>query len=107
MQHRHQLKILTMAAQVEATCKEVVRNSTALRAEAVVSVKSSTLNSRFFSLVIILQRSAPQSLRPVTIKQIYAATQAHTDAEWMLEEVEVGQVRSSLFNCTMILTLCR
>jgi len=38
------------------------------------------------------RRSAQQSLRPVTVKQVYAATQAHTDAEWMIGEVELAQI---------------
>ncbi|THH26464.1 hypothetical protein EUX98_g7719 [Antrodiella citrinella] len=36
--------------------------------------------------------SVAQSLRPLTIKQVYSATQAHTDAEWMLEENELGHI---------------
>ncbi|KAH8106991.1 replication protein A subunit RPA32 [Cristinia sonorae] len=37
-------------------------------------------------------RRAAQSLLPVTIKQINAATQAHTDAEWMLNDLELSQI---------------
>jgi len=33
-----------------------------------------------------------QSLRPLTCRQLLDATQAHSDAEWMLEEAEIGQV---------------
>ncbi|KZT26524.1 replication protein A, subunit RPA32 [Neolentinus lepideus HHB14362 ss-1] len=36
--------------------------------------------------------AAAQSLRPVKAKQLAAATQAHADAEWKIEDVEVGQV---------------
>ncbi|KAH9843057.1 uncharacterized protein C8Q71DRAFT_735700 [Rhodofomes roseus] len=35
---------------------------------------------------------ALHSLRPVTIKQLLNATQAHSDAEWSIDEVEVGQI---------------
>ncbi|EPQ58034.1 replication protein A, subunit RPA32 [Gloeophyllum trabeum ATCC 11539] len=44
-------------------------------------------------LIPVHQRSAAaQSLRPVKVKQLYSATQAHTDAEWKIEDIEVGQV---------------
>ncbi|TFY83713.1 hypothetical protein EWM64_g296 [Hericium alpestre] len=33
-----------------------------------------------------------QSLRPLTIKQLYSATQAHADADWTIENTEIGQV---------------
>jgi len=36
--------------------------------------------------------AAAHSLRPCTIKQLLNATQAHTDAEWHIEDVEIGQV---------------
>ncbi|KAI0797996.1 hypothetical protein C8Q75DRAFT_709149, partial [Abortiporus biennis] len=36
--------------------------------------------------------SAAQSLRPVTVKQLFNATQAHTDAEWHIDDIEVGQI---------------
>ncbi|TFK54782.1 replication protein A, subunit RPA32 [Heliocybe sulcata] len=36
--------------------------------------------------------AAAQSLRPVTIKQLIAATQAHADAEWKIEDIEIGQI---------------
>ncbi|KAI0928429.1 hypothetical protein AcW1_005676 [Taiwanofungus camphoratus] len=36
--------------------------------------------------------AASHSLRPTTIKQLINATQAHSDAEWMIEETEIGQV---------------
>ncbi|KAI0374901.1 replication protein A subunit RPA32 [Pilatotrama ljubarskyi] len=38
------------------------------------------------------RRAASHSLRPVTLKQLVEATQAHSDAEWMIGDVEVGQV---------------
>ncbi|TCD64659.1 replication factor A protein 2 [Steccherinum ochraceum] len=38
------------------------------------------------------RRNTSNSLRPLTVKQVYAATQAHTDAEWMLDDLEVGQI---------------
>ena len=34
------------------------------------------------------------SLRPVTICQLNKATQQHSDAEWRLEEIELGQASS-------------
>ncbi|EIM90097.1 replication protein A subunit RPA32 [Stereum hirsutum FP-91666 SS1] len=33
-----------------------------------------------------------QSLRPMTIKQIGASTQAHADADWIWENTEIGQI---------------
>ncbi|KAI0345172.1 replication protein A, subunit RPA32 [Trametopsis cervina] len=33
-----------------------------------------------------------KSLRPVTIKQLREATQAHADAEWHIDEIEIGPV---------------
>ncbi|KAH9951454.1 replication protein A subunit RPA32 [Amylocystis lapponica] len=42
---------------------------------------------------ISLQRGGgSHSLRPVTIKQLITATQAHSDAEWMIGDVEIAQV---------------
>jgi len=38
------------------------------------------------------RNEAQHSLRPVTIGQLRKATQAHTDAEWMIENNEIGQV---------------
>ncbi|KAG7452416.1 replication protein A, subunit RPA32 [Guyanagaster necrorhizus] len=35
---------------------------------------------------------ASQSIRPFTIAQLGKATQAHTDAEWMLDEMVIGHV---------------
>ncbi|EPS98543.1 replication protein A subunit RPA32, partial [Fomitopsis schrenkii] len=35
---------------------------------------------------------AQQSLRPVTIRQLLNATQAHSDAEWTIDDAEVGQI---------------
>jgi len=35
---------------------------------------------------------ASNSLRPFTISQLNKASQAHTDAEWRIEDVEIGQV---------------
>ncbi|KDQ60956.1 hypothetical protein JAAARDRAFT_67377 [Jaapia argillacea MUCL 33604] len=36
--------------------------------------------------------AAAQSLRPCSVKQLLNATQAHTDAEWRIDDVEIGQV---------------
>ncbi|KAI8998628.1 replication protein A subunit RPA32 [Trametes punicea] len=38
------------------------------------------------------RRGTSHSLRPVTLKQLVDATQAHSDAEWVIGDVEVGQV---------------
>ena len=35
------------------------------------------------------------SLRPLTIGQLCRATQAHTDAEWRVDDMEIGQARIS------------
>jgi len=40
----------------------------------------------------VTRRAASHSLRPVTIYQLWNATQAHTDAEWVIDTVEVAQV---------------
>jgi replication factor A2 len=36
-------------------------------------------------------------LRPLTIAQVIKATQAHADAEWMVDDVEIGQVALCYF----------
>ncbi|ETW85830.1 hypothetical protein HETIRDRAFT_471029 [Heterobasidion irregulare TC 32-1] len=33
-----------------------------------------------------------QSLRPLTVMQVHKATQAHTDADWMVDNTEIGQI---------------
>jgi len=38
------------------------------------------------------RQGAAQSLRPVTIKQLLDATQAHSDAEWRFDGYEIGAV---------------
>ncbi|KAI0670372.1 replication protein A subunit RPA32 [Trametes maxima] len=38
------------------------------------------------------RKYASHTMRPVTLKQLTEATQAHSDAEWMIRDVEVGQV---------------
>ena len=47
------------------------------------------------------------SVRPLTIGQLIRATQAHTDAEWRVENDEIGQVchdsvRSTIFFVTLL-----
>jgi len=37
-------------------------------------------------------KEASHSLRPLTIAQVIKATQAHADAEWMVDDVEIGQI---------------
>lgn len=41
--------------------------------------------------ILILQKESSHSLRPLTIAQVIKATQAHTDAEWMVDDAEIGQ----------------
>ncbi|THH20680.1 hypothetical protein EW146_g718 [Bondarzewia mesenterica] len=38
------------------------------------------------------RRALAQSLRPLSIMQVHKATQAHTDADWMIDNTEIGQV---------------
>ena len=33
-------------------------------------------------------------MRPLTIAQLLKATQAHSEAEWTVDDVEIGQVRA-------------
>jgi len=40
----------------------------------------------------LAKKATSHSLRPVTIKQLLASTQAHGDAEWMLDDCEVNHV---------------
>jgi replication factor A2 len=47
---------------------------------------------------IVQKNEATHSLRPVTIGQLRNATQAHTDADWMIENNEIGQVRQFMSN---------
>ncbi|GLB34890.1 putative replication protein A, subunit RPA32 [Lyophyllum shimeji] len=37
-------------------------------------------------------KEASHSLRPLTVAQLLKATQAHADAEWTVDEAEIGQV---------------
>lgn len=47
------------------------------------------------------------SLRPFTIAQINHATQAHTDAEWRVDDVEIGQVSASDLGVLLTVTTTR
>jgi replication factor A2 len=47
-------------------------------------------------LITGFQKNTSHSLRPVTIKQLLASTQAHGDAEWMLDDCEINHVSPSL-----------
>ena len=38
----------------------------------------------------------------MTVFQLLNATQAHSDAEWMLDETELGQVIFHLISCSQI-----
>ncbi|KAH9854240.1 replication protein A subunit RPA32 [Lenzites betulinus] len=38
------------------------------------------------------RRAASHALRPVTLKQLVDASQAHSDADWVIGDVEIGQV---------------
>jgi len=40
----------------------------------------------------VRRTEASHSVRPLTAAQLIKATQAHTDAEWMIDDMEVGQV---------------
>lgn len=40
----------------------------------------------------LTQKEASHSLRPLTVAQILKATQAHADAEWTVDDSEIGQV---------------
>lgn len=44
------------------------------------------------------QFSAKNTLRPVTVRQIISATQAHPDAEFKVDDQELGQVSPLLFS---------
>jgi replication factor A2 len=53
-------------------------------------------------LMNIQRTEISQSLRPLTVKQLNKASQAHVDAEWRVDDVEIGQVRpahSFLYVC--------
>lgn len=52
------------------------------------------LNFLFFKSFTLCpqNKEASHSLRPLTIAQVIKATQAHADAEWMVDDVEIGQV---------------
>ncbi|KAF8965268.1 hypothetical protein BDZ97DRAFT_799072 [Flammula alnicola] len=43
-------------------------------------------------LTLFQRTEVSNSLRPFTIAQLNKATQAHTDAEWRVDDVEIGQV---------------
>ena len=54
-------------------------------------------------VLIYLQRTEiSQSLRPLTILQLNKASQAHVDAEWRVDDVEIGQVRPSHSFCISV-----
>jgi hypothetical protein len=54
------------------------------------------------------KNEAQHSLRPVTVGQLRKATQAHTDAEWMIENDEIGQVCDLVCrNLIVIYSCCR
>jgi hypothetical protein len=54
------------------------------------------LRLQLIHLALLQKNEAQHSLRPVTIGQLKNATQAHTDAEWMIENDEIGQVRDPM-----------
>lgn len=47
------------------------------------------------ALTVVYQKATSHSLRPVTIRQLLASTQAHGDAEWMLGDCEINHVGPS------------
>ena len=44
-------------------------------------------------LIYIQRTEISHSVRPLTVMQLNKASQAHTDAEWRVDDVEIGQVR--------------
>jgi replication factor A2 len=51
-------------------------------------------------MTLTLKRAGGNTLRPVTIKQILDAQQAHPDAEFRIDGVEVGQVSFPSYYCS-------
>lgn len=48
----------------------------------------------FIFIPLDIQKSeTAHSLRPMTIYQLIQASQAHTDADWVLDDQEIGQVK--------------
>ena len=48
-------------------------------------------------LIDIQRTEISQSLRPLTILQLNKASQAHVDADWKVDDIEIGHVRPSHF----------
>jgi len=46
----------------------------------------------FHVLICCSQKEASHSLRPLTVSQVLKATQAHADADWTVDDTEIGQV---------------
>lgn len=63
----------------------------------------------FISIYFDIQKSeTAHSLRPMTIYQLIQANQAHTDADWVLDDQEIGQVKSQqIWMCGLLITLFR
>ncbi|KAG6898363.1 hypothetical protein C0992_009038 [Termitomyces sp. T32_za158] len=47
---------------------------------------------RQFVTLHFQNREASHSLRPLTIAQLLKASQAHSDAEWNVDDIEIGHV---------------
>ena len=47
------------------------------------------------------QKEASHSLRPLTVSQVLKATQAHADADWAVDDAEIGQVSCLLLLANM------
>lgn len=46
----------------------------------------------YFHPLDIQKSETAHSLRPMSIYQLIQASQAHTDADWVLDDQEIGQV---------------
>ena len=57
-------------------------------------VDLSRTRNLFFILFDLQKSETAHSLRPMTIYQLIQASQAHTDADWVLDDQEIGQVNN-------------
>lgn len=90
---RQQSKLTIITRTPEALCKDL------LAAAAVLGVFTGCVQMNKLPVISILlmkvtQRGTAQALRPCTCKQLNEATQLHSEAEWTIDEVEIGQVLS-------------
>lgn len=52
------------------------------------------LKKSIWMLIVFQRTEASESVRPFTISQLSRASQAHNDAEWKVDDIEVGQVNN-------------